>query len=1625
MDTTKCSVLTDGRTVTEHAIPESAQIHYADKADVPHITLGTKLGTSDALIEVSKKLADQSKNTVFFTDTNNKIRSVVQLPNEFTQMDERQMMRYLRWVAKQEYGTWAYIVTSDKDAYNAMLPLYRQGSGVYDILLTGEPATAKGQGQYRYSGRFNAYDFFGIESDASSAHKVLGEGVKTEQNKAGTREGASSMPELQASFVGETKSELSRQKEAVRKQYENTDQWMKAPNGKPTNLTEDQWVTVRTPAFKNWFGDWEYMSKAYPANEANERKDVTAYLKSLQNKELKSEEENITATFSHKGLGKVASDAAINKSKRNGFSLQEHLTAVVNIERLFSNSIKSNERNDDNNRIKAIEHFSAPFITKNNQPALVTFTVKVTNNAGRKIYSIELMELKKVEGKVQGEALKLHQATSTFDTLNISHIADKINNCSKVVDENGEPLVVYHGTNANFEIFKRYSHFGGNIEQALDRLGYYHDQEDFEDVELSELEERSAAGGNKVMRLFLNIRNPLVLDVDFGSWNKEDYAAHNVSTEGHDGVIYENWHEGKVDEDNIAYIAFEPNQIKDASGRNAGFDGKNNNIYASVAESTIPEVQRSVDELVNEVKKAFPRAKTVARDGQYLMFTMPNGSKIAVDIANQIAIPEKEVARARKAHGKNDSQPIRVNGYTRTFGKDAAITLSRIGDKGTAFHEAFHTAWNLVLNPKEKAAMRKYFKDKTKGKSIDEAMADAYRDWQLARQRHQGSMFGKLFQKIQDFAKKMQAILTGTENVHNVMRKVAEGEVWNRESQNTGSRTDYLVTNNKITGDTRVPVIDVTGVVKTNPDNGPVKRALAKTLLNRSFRIEGTDAIGFTQSVDKNTRPDGTVKKDKPSEHIINGTGPKAKRTADIRQQALTQIRQLLDNAVYVEKHPDKNHGSDVRYVDLYAAAQDGTDIYPIHIIAREKGKNTGLFDIKKVLFYDLKTENPLPTSAALSAAAGPSKGFRTISVAELLQNVKDKAGRPYVINGQLNYDSTALSALPAPELQAKQYSISSAADTVLDKAERYVNRNVRQANTSTPEGRTSQIYANTGTKTKAQSIVETLKNYKDKFYREWVDKNHMLHYVDDFIEQTTGKKLSMGESIYYRAQMMRALANGAADTLIQGNEQSMNVLRERIGKSVDPKDTARVARAKELKAKFKNVTMKDVLETISNKEMDQKHPDYLKQHGINSWREAFSNYIGARRLLELIRLVEDKSLQNITHSQKEFKEFIDKHPEYEVFRPKSFNGKWREQVQAMAKKEPALAEQMAKELAKQYKLPKGISRADLEATVNNAPKEFNDAAQKFYQLQENLLILMEDGHLIPQAVHEKINSMYKEYCPLVIDYSDTAPLDAQLDGFISRDGAGIANVGSMLKHVLALGSEHGLKSPLESTYNSIQMLTNRAERNKFGVHFVRMVENNPDLAKSGILTKVEGSKAADSKNCVFTVMINGEKAAYKTTQDMYGPIVGYDEDSAGIVFNLAANTAGWLRAGATMSPSFIIRNFIRDTIFAGISSRNNFTPIIDSWKPVWANRVKLYPDGSGRRWQVAPWFNEDSHHPDSCCALTVAVTEFDCQGLEIDMPIIGWGEDAKWINGQWNFKGRDDENVLILYLALKYLKAV
>ena len=52
---------------------------------------------------------------------------------------------------------------------------------------------------------------------------------------------------------------------------------------------------------------------------------------------------------------------------------------------------------------------------------------------------------------------------------------------------------------------------------------------------------------------------------------------------------------------------------------------------------------------------------------------------------------------------------------------------------------------------------------------------------------------------------------------------------------------------------------------------------------------------------------------------------------------------------------------------------------------------------------------------------------------------------------------------------------------------------------------------------------------------------------------------------------------------------------------------------------------------------------------------------------------------------------------------------------------------------------------------------------------------------------------------------------------------------------------------------------------------------------------------------------------------------------------------------------------------------------------------------GSVDMFFVVKWFAAESGNPESCCALDTVETEYSCQGLETDMPMIGWDKDMLW----------------------------
>lgn len=240
-------------------------------------------------------------------------------------------------------------------------------------------------------------------------------------------------------YQKKSENALAEQKEAVRRQYAGTALWMKAPNGVQTNLTEEQWLTVRTPAFKAWFGDWEQVAEATPKINVQNIQEVKEVLHKLGNKPIENKATGIVASVSKRGRGKMVSSDAQRHSLKNGYTSEEHLLAAANVEQLFQNAILSETHEDRNGELVSVKLFSS-LVMLNKKPAIACFTVKETTNAGHKIYSVQMLELKKSAGNLPRSAVKRSSATADLSAISIAELADKYNPLLDRVDENGEPL---------------------------------------------------------------------------------------------------------------------------------------------------------------------------------------------------------------------------------------------------------------------------------------------------------------------------------------------------------------------------------------------------------------------------------------------------------------------------------------------------------------------------------------------------------------------------------------------------------------------------------------------------------------------------------------------------------------------------------------------------------------------------------------------------------------------------------------------------------------------------------------------------------------------------------------------------------------------------------------------------------------------------------------------------------------------------------------------------------------------------------------------------------------------------------------------------------------------------------
>ncbi len=151
------------------------------------------------------------------------------------------------------------------------------------------------------------------------------------------------------------------------------------------------------------------------------------------------------------------------------------------------------------------------------------------------------------------------------DNILAKYLADfkgAAKNSSCVVDENGEPMVVYHGTNAEFNAFEGGAFF---TDDYMNADGY--------------------ANGERVLECFLDIKNPLVVDCGGRKWDELDTpygkttraVVASEEAKKHGGVVFKNVKDSWTDdaeeqESGTVFYVRNSAQAKSATDNTGAFD---------------------------------------------------------------------------------------------------------------------------------------------------------------------------------------------------------------------------------------------------------------------------------------------------------------------------------------------------------------------------------------------------------------------------------------------------------------------------------------------------------------------------------------------------------------------------------------------------------------------------------------------------------------------------------------------------------------------------------------------------------------------------------------------------------------------------------------------------------------------------------------------------------------------------------------------------------------------------------------------------------------------------------------------------------------------------------------------
>lgn len=235
----------------------------------------------------------------------------------------------------------------------------------------------------------------------------------------------------------------------------------------------------------------------------------------------------------------------------------------------------------------------------------------------------------------------------------------------------------------------------------------------------------------------------------------------------------------------------------------------------------------------------------------------------------------------------------------------------------------------------------------------------------------------------------------------------------------------------------------------------------------------------------------------------------------------------------------------------------------------------------------------------------------------------------------------------------------------------------------------------------------------------------------------------------------------------------------------------------------------------------------------------------------------------------------------------------------------------------------RGIKSGFTDKEIADTIQRFKDtpleqARQELVRISDDLLEELVEGGVISKELREGLREKWPNYMPLFRSFDD------EKVEFTNGLSKAMANVASPLKKLE--GSERDVIRPLESMVKNIFQTVNSAERNKVARQLARLADE--DLG-TDFVQQLEPGEEVGRKN-VVSVLDGGKKIQYEVQPEVYKALLNLDRESSNTLIELLSKPAQLLRAGATLTPEFSLRNPIRDVVQAYVVSNSGFNPLVD-----------------------------------------------------------------------------------------------